>query len=1173
MHEIPFTKKLLRSYTFFAAVSIALYTPVIYILGIHDVAYFAAFLVLMMLISYSLTYYNKHNISRIIFFTSIAGVIVASIANNKSLNGVGFFIYPLMAYTFVLILNNERKFRRIISLIIFISFIAIIVFLSIKSNFSFNLENKLFYLLNFSLSFLLMSYLLGIISYKHFRKEKALIENKANVQTIMESIPQLVIQIDKEYNIISFNNRFTALVKALFDKKIEEGENIFEFTFDEDIERVKKAIDLAFNGQQTITEKKINLKNSNDFWIQIHYLPVEVQNTIQSIIIIISDQTEYKNLLIRTNRLAAIAEESPIPIFEINYNGLILYANHTFIQEFGLNKDQYIPHTWMDYAINVFDDVKTETEIKYQNKIYKFYGKKNNLGEIIRIYILDISPIVEKSKELEKQKQFYESIMNVIPSDVVVFDKNLKYNFVNKFAIKDEQRRKWIIGKTDKEYFELRNLPEEVLLIREDRKRKAVESKEQVEWTEEFIENGEKKYYLRRIKPYYDEDGNLKFLLGYGTDITSQKSAEIELEKQKKLYKEILNNLPVSVFLKNNEGKYIFGNLRTLKYIGVNEEDFVGKTDYDIYPNKLADEYRKTDLIVCEKGEHTFEEKLTTPWGVEYIYGGKKIINLNKDEQLILGYSLDITEKIHSQIELQKQTELNEKILDISPTLIYIKKPDGRVLMANKATAKLFGFDTPSELINKSPENLDVNEEELLVWKLNDKKVLDSNELHIFEETYTSKNGTTHWYLTHKIPFNLEDERCILGVGVDITQIKNIQSKLIELNREVQQASDAKSRFLSNMSHEIRTPLNAIIGFSELLMNEPLDEKTFEFTQIILFSAKNLLNLLNNILDFSKLQDGKFSLQLVVFNLSKFISTIEPIFKLKAKEKNVYFKIEKDFKDDLLIETDRTLLNQIITNLLSNAIKFTKIGGVRMNISVYNHEILHIEIQDTGIGISDRFKERIFNSFEQENAKISREFGGTGLGLAITRSFIQLLNGHIHFESTQGIGTIFYVKIPIKIHNEKPHETFEKQHDNYSNDIEIFNPDLNKDFNILIAEDNPVNQRLMTTILKRFGFTYDVANNGVEVMQKVAERHYDLILMDLHMPEMDGFKATELIRASSGLATDNIVPIAAVSADVLPETIEKCNVIGFNAFIKKPIEIIQLSTLLKKLLWGEFRNS
>ncbi|MFN3952287.1 MAG: PAS domain-containing protein [Thermaurantimonas sp.] len=989
----------------------------------------------------------------------------------------------------------------------------------------------------------------------------------------MESIPQLIIQIDRDYNIISFNNRFTAIVKALFDKNIEEGESIFEFTFDEDIDRVKKAIDLAFNGQQTITEKKVVLKNGNDFWIRLHYLPVEVQNTIQSIIIIISDQTEYKNLLINTNRLAAIAEESPIPIFEINYNGIILYANHVFIQEFGINKGQYIPHAWMDFAINVFDDVSTETELKYQNKIYKFYGKKNPLGEIIRIYILDISLIAEKNRELEKQKEFYESIMNVIPSDVVVFDKDLRYTFVNKYAVKDEQRRKWIIGKTDEEYFELRNLSKEVLKIRENRKLTAIESKQQIEWTEEFIENGEKKYYLRRIKPFYNGEDTLEFLLGYGTDITSQKKAELELEKQKKLYKEILNNLPVSVFLKSIQGTYIFANAKTLKYIGITESDFVGKTDYEIYPKRLAEEYRKTDKIVFEKGEYLFEDKLDTPWGIEYIYGGKRIIKIDNDEHLILGYSLDVTEKIHSQIELRKQTELNKKILDISPTLIYIKKSDGTICMANKATARLFGYDDPSDIIDKKPENLGANQEELLIWRLNDKKVLDSNELHIFEETYTDNNGATYWYLTHKIPFYLDGERCILGIGVDITQIKNIQSKLIELNHEVQKASEAKSKFLSNMSHEIRTPLNAIIGFSELMMQEPLDEKTLEFTQTILFSAKNLLNLINDILDFSKLQQGKFPVNFIVFELNDFISSIESIFKLKAKEKNIYFKIEKDFEKDILVETDQTLVHQILNNLLSNAIKFTKFGGVRMKVSISNDDTLIIEIHDTGIGISDQFKERIFNSFEQENSNISREFGGTGLGLSITRSFVQLLKGTIHFESTKDVGTIFYVNIPVRIHKIKYTETTPNIQTGPSKNNEIFYSESHKNFNILIAEDNPVNQRLMITILNRFGFALEVANNGVEVLQKVAEKHYDLILMDLHMPEMDGFKAAELIRASSGFPTEHSVPMAAVTADVLPETLEKCNSIGFNAFIKKPMDMNHLLTLLKKLVSGELHKS
>lgn len=1169
MYEIPFTKKLLRSYTFFAAISIALYTPIIYILGLYEVAYLAALLVIMMLASYALTYYNYYNLSRVIFFSSIAAVIVASNLNKNTLNGVSFFLFPLVAYTFVLILNDERKFRQYISLMIFFSMILIIVLLSRKSNITLSIETKIFYVSNFILSFLLLSYLLGIISYKNIKKEKALLENQANVQTIMESVPQLIIQIDKDYLIKSFNNRFSSIVKALFDKKIELGRSIFEFTFDEDIDRVKKAIDLAFNGQQTITEKRVKLKNGNDLWIQLHYMPVEVQNSIESIIIIVSDQTEYKNLLISTNKLAAVAEESPIPIFEVNQNGLIQYANQAFINEFGISSGQHIPHTWMDFVISVFENLSQEEEIRFLNKTYKFYAKLNKVGETIRIYILDISPIIEKNNQLKAQKEFYEGIMNVVPSDIVVFDKNLKYTFVNKFAINDDKRREWIIGKTDKEYFELRNLPKDILEKRERNIIKAIETGREIEWTEEFNLNGEIFYYLRKIKPFYDENSNLQFLLGYGTDITLLKKAELEIEKQKKLYREILNNLPISVFLKSVHGKYIFANDKTLMYVGLKEDEFVGKTDHDIYPDKLAEEYRKTDLIVIDKGEYKYESELDTPWGKEYIYSGKKIIKLESKDELILGYSIDITDKILSKLELQRQTELNEKILETSPTLIYIKNADGKIFMANKATARLFGCKDPSEIIHKNPEDLGADRDELIIWKLNDKKVLDSDELHIFEETFTDKEGTKHWYLTHKIPFFVNNEKCILGIGVDITQLKIIQSELLELNRKAKEASEAKSLFLSNMSHEIRTPLNAIIGFGELMMEEPLDETVIEYTKTILFSARNLLSLVNDILDFSKLQEGKFSIHLVEFKLNDFVSNIEAVFRLKAREKSIYFKIERHFAPDLIIETDRTILNQILNNLISNAIKFTKIGGVNVKISVVGLKMLMIEVHDTGIGISDRFKEKIFNLFEQENTHLNREFGGTGLGLAITRKFVELLNGKIYFESSAGIGSIFYVEIPIEV-LPSPHEDELPDSQELTNkENNTFYSEKHKHYHILIAEDNLVNQKLMSTVLERYGFSYDVANNGLEVLQKVADFQYDIILMDLHMPEMDGFKAAEMIRSNTGFKTRNDVPIAAVTADVLPETLRKCDEIGFNAFIRKPMELNQLFSLLKKLVLDE----
>ncbi|GCD78863.1 response regulator [Schleiferia thermophila] len=1166
MNETQFLSKLLRSYSFFAAITVAFYTPIIYLLGIREVAFLSSILVMFMLLSYYFSKVGKYNISRIIFFTSIAGVILFSITNRNYLNGVSLYIFPLLAYIYVLTLNDEKNLRRSVSLIVMITFLLIAILLFFKTDIQFTTEYKLFYILNYVFSFLLISYLLGIIALKNYRKEKSLLENQANIITIIYTIPQLVLQIDKEYKITTTNYRFSNIVRSIFNKSFTTGDSIFDFSFEEDKDRVKKAIDMAYAGQQTIVERKISLKNNTELWIKLHYLPVDIKNSINSVLLIVSDETEHKNLLIQTKKLAGIAEESPIPIVEIDSNGKIVYANIKFIADFSLNIDQYVPHQWMDFVIDCFEH-KSEVntyEFQHKNKYYKFYGRIDETSNNLVGYLLDLTNQIEINKQLVEQKEFYDTILDHLPSDVAVLDKEFKYIFVNKYAIKDENRRKWIIGKTDYDYFKIRNLPVDIFNQRNAKKSEVIEKKCEVEWIEQFNVNGEQKFHLRKLKPILDVNNEILFILGYGTDITSQKIAEVEVNRIKFMYEEILNNLPVSIFLKNTEGKYFFGNNLMLSYINKTREEILGKLDHEIYPKELAEEYRKSDLIAIEQGEYKYEQKLITPWGNEYILAGKKLIKIEQEKILILGYSLDITDKVIFQEELRKQKELMQKILDISPTLIYIKRKDGSVYLANKATADLFGFSDPSDIVNKNAQQLGAVESELVVWTLNDERVFKDNKLHVFEETFT-KNNETKWFLTYKIPFEIQNQESgLLCVGVEITDLKTVQSELTELNHQANESAKAKSLFLSNMSHEIRTPLNAIIGFCELLMDENLDEKSKEYTNTILFSARSLLNLVNDILDYSKITDAKFTLKFKTIHLFDFFENIYKMFSIWAKKKNIFFKIEHDYDKELLVYTDVNVLHQIFNNLISNAIKFTKVGGVRVYLRVDGNQLM-AEIHDTGIGISEDFKPKMFKTFEQEYREFNKEFQGTGLGLALTKKFVELLQGELSYESTKDVGSIFYLKIPIQIEDKDKNNLSDTEIEINSVTDKSTNKSVSNDTVILIVEDNIINQRLLGNILSKYGYKFDVAGNGKEAIEKATVNRYDLILMDLHMPVMDGFTCLEYIRSSNNLATTKHVKVAAVTADVMPETMERCKSAGFDMVIKKPMDLYQLINILKSL--------
>ncbi|GGB01318.1 ATP-binding protein [Puia dinghuensis] len=384
-------------------------------------------------------------------------------------------------------------------------------------------------------------------------------------------------------------------------------------------------------------------------------------------------------------------------------------------------------------------------------------------------------------------------------------------------------------------------------------------------------------------------------------------------------------------------------------------------------------------------------------------------------------------------------------------------------------------------------------------------------------------------------------------------------SELDTSERKLQEAVRIKENFLANMSHEIRTPLNSIIGYTGLLARQPLNEPSREFVIAISQSGANLLAIVNDILDLSKIEAGMMRVETSPFSIRQLLHSVDTLFRHRIVEKGLSLEviIDDNVPDNLL--GDATRLTQILVNLIGNALKFTENGGITLHAATrparQGYIQLWVTVSDTGIGIAKDQLSRIFQRFSQAESSITRKYGGTGLGLAIVKELIDLQKGSVEVESAPGKGTTFRFYIPYETVQTAPARLTAPQ------------PGVpaalhGANVRILIADDNKMNQRLMEHLLAGQGLGYDVVDDGRQVIEFLGQTTYDLVLMDIQMPVMDGYTATRIIRQELRLT----VPIVAMTAHAMPGEREKCLASGMNEYLSKPIVEAELYRVLGQLL-------
>lgn len=481
---------------------------------------------------------------------------------------------------------------------------------------------------------------------------------------------------------------------------------------------------------------------------------------------------------------------------------------------------------------------------------------------------------------------------------------------------------------------------------------------------------------------------------------------------------------------------------------------------------------------------------------------------------------------------------------------------EGKIMDMNQATANIIGL-TRNEIIDSDFFNYFTEPQKAREVYL---EVFAKGFVADSPLTLRHVNGELTDVLFNGSIFKNENGQ-VLGVVIvarDVTDQKRIVTELnnakelAELantiaqkaTRKAEDAVKAKQQFLSNMSHEIRTPMNAIIGFTKVILKTELTPKQKEYLTAIKISGDALIVLINDILDLAKVDAGKMTFEQIPFKMESSIFAMLHLFETKIQEKNLKLNIEYDDSIPKVLLGDPVRLHQIILNLVSNAVKFTKKGVITVSVKLIDEDDektkISFAVSDTGIGIEKSKLEKIFENFQQASSGTSRLYGGTGLGLSIVKQLTHAQGGVIHVESEVSKGSIFSFTLD-----------FPKTTECTENDFEM--PELDvalKNINVLVAEDIPLNQLLMKTILDDLGFECNIASNGKIAIEKLETEHFDVVLMDLQMPEMNGFEATEYIRTILKLD----IPIIALTADVTTVDLAKCTAVGMNDYIAKPVD-------------------
>lgn len=648
---------------------------------------------------------------------------------------------------------------------------------------------------------------------------------------------------------------------------------------------------------------------------------------------------------------------------------------------------------------------------------------------------------------------------------------------------------------------------------------------------------------------YYSETGSAVFT-GVMLDITDRKQVQQELEVQREFYEQILNNIPADIAVFSPTHEYLFVNPRGIKdtelrkwIIGKRDEDYC---EYRNKPMSIAQERRKKfNAVVQEKKPLDMEERLVSPQGKEQYLLRRWYPVLDKlgKISMVIGYGIDITDRKLSENALRENEEKYRSIIENMNLGLIEVDTQTNIVYANNTFEKMTGVNQES-MLKKSVFNF-FTEAGIESFKSHfESKLYKKNAA--YEAQVHVKGEEGWWFISSTPKYSSEGE--FMGsifICLDISKQKELERELIRSREQAEQLARTKETFLANMSHEIRTPMNAIIGMGNQLAKTDVSEKQQTFIKAINNASENLLVIINDILDLSKIEAGKLSIENIAFSPKELLQHALQVVNYKAEEKGLWLtnSVFSSKTSDVLIG-DPYRVNQVLLNLLSNAVKFTEKGGVDVRIELVKDsaisQTIKVSVDDTGIGMEPEFMDILFDKFSQEVNPGLNKYGGTGLGMSICRELVELMGGSILVTSKKGVGTSISFTLSF---------TKGSSEDIQQNSDAVLSADVLKGKTILVVDDNEMNRLVATTILEFYEVKLLEAVNGEEAVSVIRSESVDIVLMDIQMPVLNGYEATKIIREFN-----KNVPIIALTANAIKGENERCFEVGMNDYITKPFK-------------------